>query len=257
MLPPHPSDMLSVASQAALEATLFLKQAFNQDIQDLRVKARDDLSSLADKEAERMIVAQLSKHFPDHNILGEESGLVDKGSDFTWVIDPLDGTTNFIQRIPYFGCSIGLAQHGVPILGVITYPLAGQVILAEQGQGAWLEGRLVRVVERKLEESLVTFDLQAGEKVKGLDVIKKIAPQARGVRWFGAAVITMMELAMGRNQAYIHPSLKDWDACAGAIIIQEAGGVVTNLEGQPWKLGRSDFLASAGPKLHEEILELI
>lgn len=257
MLSPHPSDFLRVATTAAQEASLFLRQAFSQEIQELRTKARDDLSSFADKEAERMIIAQLSAHFPEHNILGEESGLVDKGSPFTWVIDPLDGTTNFIQRIPYFGCSIGLAEYGTPILGVITHPLAGHVIVAERGSGVWLDGKKVTIADRALAQSVVAFDVQSGDTSQALEFMKKIAGEARGIRLFGASVIGMMELAMGRNQVYIHPSLKDWDACAGTIIIQEAGGVVTDFDGQAWKLGRSDFLSAAGPALHAEILKLL
>ncbi|MEK7539673.1 MAG: inositol monophosphatase [Patescibacteria group bacterium] len=251
------SDFLRVACAAAQAASIFLKQAFGKDIQDLKAKALDDLSSFADKEAERMIIAQLTQNFPEHNILGEESGLVDKGSAYTWVIDPLDGTTNFVQGIPYFGCSIGLAKQGVPVLGVITSPLTGNMMVAEKGTGTWLDGEQVRVVERPLEESLVTFDLQAGDKAQGLEFIKKIAVEVRGVRLFGASVVAMMELAMGRNQCYVHPSLKDWDACAGAIIIQEAGGVVTDFDNHPWKLGRADFLASVGSHLHEKFFKLI
>lgn len=251
------SDFLRVALAAAEEASLFLKQAFSQEIQDLRLKARDDLSTFADKEAERIIIAQLTKNFPEHNILAEESGLVDKGSPFTWVIDPLDGTTNFIQHISYFGCSIGLAQQGKPVLGVITYPMTGQIITAEIGKGTWLDGQKIRVAERALRESLVAFDMQAGDKVQGLELMKKIAADARGIRLFGATVVSMMELAMGRNQAYVHRSLKDWDACAGTIIIQEAGGVVTDFDNQPWQLGRPDLIASTGPTAHAEILDFI
>ncbi|MDP3758382.1 MAG: inositol monophosphatase family protein [Candidatus Daviesbacteria bacterium] len=254
-------DFLKIAKQAALEAGKIIQKYSGKD-QYKNVKHEDptDYATEADIEAEKTIVKILTTNFPTHNLVAEEEAKINKKSDFTWVVDPLDGTISFGSGIPYFSVSIGLLEEGVPILGVIYNVSFKQLYWAEKGRGAYLNGKAIRVSKKKsLKESVGVLDF--GHNVKRqykLDLyVNKIITKIGYIYSFGSAVASLGLVAEGIldldvNHAY------PWDFVAGAVIVREAGGKVTDFEGQEpdWTKERLNIIASNG-LLHEQILEAL
>jgi len=228
--------LLNVAVMAARSAgdTLIRKM---RNLEKLKVekKGHNDFVSDADHAAERAVIATVQKHYPEHAFLAEESGVTGE-SDFVWIIDPLDGTTNYLHGFPVFAVSIGLQIKGKLEHAVVYDPLRQELFTASRGQGAQLDGRKIRVSGRdRLEQSLIgtgfPFRQADAEMTPYLEMLRKVVRHTSGVRRPGAAALDLCYVAAGRLDAFWETGLSPWDLAAGALIIREAGGIVSGLDG--------------------------
>jgi myo-inositol-1(or 4)-monophosphatase len=190
----------------------------------------------ADKKAEDVIFEELSKARPGYGFLMEERGLVE-GTDKShrWVVDPLDGTTNFMHGIPHFATSIGLERDGVPVAGVIYNPITDDLFYGEKGKAAFYNDKRLRVSARRgLADAVIATGIPFRGKpgqAQFLVELHKLMPEVAGVRRFGSAALDMAWVAAGRFDAFWERDLKPWDLCAGAVIVREAGGITRDLDG--------------------------
>lgn len=250
---------LEVARLAALQAGELIRRragtAFRVDL-----KGRIDLVTEVDTACEERIRRTLLEAFPDHRILGEEGGQTGGSHPCRWLIDPLDGTTNFAQGYPFYAVSIGLEIAGEMVAGVVHDPTRQETFQAIRGGGAWLNDQSIRVSpSQSLEESLLVtgfpYDLRSGPELH-LDLFRDFVLEARGVRRDGAAALDLCYVACGRFDAYWELGLSPWDMAAGSLIVREAGGELSDFEGRPLRLEGRDLLASNG-RLHPVMLERI
>lgn len=259
----RPMDLkfLKVAKQAALEAGKVIRKYSGKD-QHKNLKHEDptDYATEADIEAEKTIVKILTTNFPTHNLVAEEEAKINKKSDFTWVVDPLDGSISFGSGVPYFSVSIGLLEKGIPVLGVLYNVSFNQLYWAQKGQGAYLNGNNIHVSQKKsLVESVGVLDF--GHNVKRqykLDLyVNKIITKIGYIYSFGSAAAALGMLAEGVLDLDINHAYS-WDFAAGAVIVREAGGKVTDFEGNEpdWTKERLNIVASNG-LIHEQILEAL
>ena len=206
-------------------------QRENLGRKDLQIATKTTLSDMVteiDKKSEQLIVAFLTKHYPDHSILAEESGLTDKASDFLWIIDPLDGTGNYIQGLPIFAISIALQHRGETLLGVVYAPVTDQLFTAIRGQGAYLNGKRIFVsVKTELIDSVLAtgFPCDIAENpVNNIAYFSKIVLKTRAIRRMGAAAYDLACVAAGQFDGYWELNLSTWDVAAGCLIVEEANG---------------------------------
>jgi len=256
---------LEVARQAAKVGGGILAGYFRQGI-EMRTKQDCDFVSDADVESERAIIDVIRSAFPDHAILGEEgqandAAEVDTNAESLWVIDPLDGTTNFAHDIPHFAVSIGFYRHGLPVLGVIFNPVRDDWFHAVRGEGAYANGSRVHVAEHaSLSESLVGvgFYYDRGTMMEAtLASIRDLFQQKiHGIRRFGTASLDLCQVGCGQFGAFFEYELSPWDFAAGRLFVEEAGGRVTNCRGAALPLAKSSVLAS-NEKLHDAVLEIV
>ena len=224
-----------------------------------------DLVTEADLAAERLILQRLKDAFPDDAILGEETGEHGSGRR-RWIFDPLDGTTNFAHRLPVFGVSIALVEGDEVLLGVTCDVTRGRVYWATRGGGAWTQGpeekesRRLRVSQTTvLQEALLATGFPYDKASNPDNNVREFAAflvRCQGVRRAGAATVDLAWLADGRLDGYWEQRLQPWDWAAGALLVQEAGGTVTDYEGQPWRPGVSNMVATNG-HLHQEMLAVL
>ena len=244
--------MANIALRAARAAADFIAQAFDRPIErDIRAKAHNDFVSDVDIAAEEMIKAAILNTFPDHAVWGEEAGEPDKKSDITWIIDPLDGTLNFIQGIPHFSVSIAVQKGNHLEHGVIVDPIRREEFVASRGYGAQLNGRRIRVSNRaKLDECVLGTGIPPGSLGR-LDeymaTLKALTGSCRGIRRAGSAALDLAYVAAGRTDGFWEMGLSKWDIAAGIVLVREAGGFIGDLDGGEsyWQTG--DIVA-ANPK---------
>jgi len=255
-------EALRVAKLAAKRSGKKILPLFGKVLAVREKESPTDLCSEADLLAEKIVYATLSKEFPDFNYFSEEHELVDKDSEYTWVIDPLDGSIPFISGLEYWGISIGLLKGNNPITGVIYVPRKDWLVFAEEGKGAFLNGRPIIVSKNNhYDKAIIGFDLgHRGFRKK--DLLKNIVSQVEKVRYmpsFACATFGQVLVATGVYDAYLHHRAFPWDFCAGAIIVQEAGGKVTDHRGNPLDWTKKDnlFLLASNGLLHEEIIRII
>lgn len=251
------SKEIKVAIRAAKEAGKIAMKCFGRI--SPRIKSDKSLVTEADVEAERKIRSILEKSFPNYSILGEEFGKKEKTSDYLWVIDPIDGTTNFSMNIPLFCISIALTYKLEPTLAVIYIPFTKELFYAIKGKGAYLNGKKIMVSNRTdIRKSFLIFchgyDKESVRKV--INFFSKVKMINEKLRQLGSAGIEFSFVASGKADAFFVPGLKPWDLAAGSLIVEEAGGKVTDLDGNRFNLYTKDILASNG-KIHEKLLKLI
>lgn len=255
------SKFLKVAKQAALEAGKVI-QKYSGKEQDKNVKHEDpvDYATDADLEAEKTIVKLLTSSFPNHSLIAEEEAKVDQKSRFKWVVDALDGSISFGSGIPYFSVSIGLLEEGIPILGVIYNVSFKKLYWAQKGLGAYLNGKVIRVREKKhLKESVGVLDF--GHNIKRqqkLDsYVNKLIPKIGYLYSFGSAGASLGMIGEGILDLYVNHAY-NWDVLGGVVIVREAGGKVTDFEGNEpdWIKERVNVIASNG-LIHDQILEVL
>ena len=249
--------MIETAKKAAREAGKTVIKHFGKiSGSAVRKKARTDFVSFVDEQSEDTIINIIRLKFPDHAILAEESGVLDSDSPYRWIIDPLDGTTNFLKSIPVFAISIALEYNGSLIAGVIFDPIREEIFWAERGRGAFLNEKQIYVSDTpKLSESFLAtgFPFKNKRFLKSyLNVFEKVFTESIGVRRLGSAAIDLAYVASGRFDGFWEIGLKPWDIAAGALIIEEAGGKVTDFWGRPSYLENAYLIASNG-KIHKEI----
>jgi len=256
----HP--MLTIAVRAARRAGSIINRA-SLDAGGLQVKSKraNDFVTEIDRAAEAAIIEVVQKSYPDHGILGEESGASGpEKQEYRWIIDPLDGTTNFIHGFPQYCVSIGVEHRGKLAHGVVYDPLRNELFTASQGRGAFLNDRRIRVSKcQKLQDALVGtgFPFKELDRVDlYLKQLRNLMEKSSGVRRAGAAALDLAYVACGRLDAFWELGLMPWDVAAGALLIQEAGGLVGDLEGDQGFLEKGDVCA-ASPKIFPTFLQAL
>ena len=222
----------------------------------IEYKGEVDLVTVADREAEALITRELGKRWPEHNILGEEGTRTETGSAYRWYVDPLDGTTNFAHGYPVFCVSLGLEKDGELIAGVICDPTRCEVFAAEQGSGTFLNARRVSVSPtRKISESILGTGFPSHKRHQNPNIhfYHQLTLRSHGVRRAGSAALDLCYVACGRYDAFWEFNLNPWDTAAGVLLVQEAGGTVTNFTGGPFSIDSRQVLAS-NTLLHAELL---
>lgn len=210
-------------------------------------ESKKSLLTKVDLKAEKVIIDTIKKKFPDHNIICEESGTKDNNSPYTWIIDPVDGTTNYSQGIPDFCTSIGLQKDDKIVMGAVYAPIRRELFFAEIGKGAYLNNKKINVSKKdKVIDSILGFSLPSlsSVAVNSLHIAADIFPKVRAIRNTGSAAINLCNVACARYDYYFSQSIHPWDAAAGAIILKEAGGKVTGMKGEEWKVGSIGISAS-------------
>jgi myo-inositol-1(or 4)-monophosphatase len=256
------SAVINVMVKAARRAGRSLKRDLGEiDNLQVSLKGPANFVSLADKRAEQMLLEDLTKARPGYGFVGEEGGLREgQDKSHTWIVDPLDGTTNFLHGIPQFAISIGLQREGTMIAGVIYNPANDELYLAERGKGAFLNDQRLRVAgRRKLADSVIACGLPhigRGDFKLSLAELGEIQPKVAGLRRFGAAALDMAFVAAGRLDGFWERNLQAWDMAAGQIIVREAGGIVSGIEGDddPLKTGN---LVCGNEFIHEELVKIL
>ena len=281
-MPNTPSDgFLPAMSSIAREAGALLMHYFHQHLK-IEYKGDADLVTAADRAAEALIRDRIRAQWPDHDVLGEEQGLSDQGSDYRWYVDPLDGTTNFAHGYPVFCVSMGLEYRGSEYRGseyrgsepharnegpparsagriaaVVYDPTRDEIFTAEQGRGARLNGESIQVSKiGALKESLLATGFPSHKRHKNPNIFfyHQITLHSHGVRRAGSAALDLCNVASGRYDGFWEFNLNPWDTAAGVLIVEEAGGKVTRFDGAPFELNSRETVASNG-LLHEALLE--
>jgi len=250
----HKEDFLTPMQDLAREAGVLLMSFFGKV--SIEYKGEVDLVTKADRASEKMIVERIRKQWPEHDLIGEEGSRRETGSDFRWYVDPLDGTTNFAHRYPVFCVSMALEYKGERIAGVVFDPTRDEMFAAEKGSGAQLNGQPTHVSSTpRLKESLVAtgFPSHKRHKNPNINFYHQITLRSHGVRRAGSAALDLCYTACGRFDAYWEFNLNPWDTAAGVLLVEEAGGKVTNFSGGPFEIASREVLAS-NTVLHEEVL---
>ncbi|HXZ13312.1 MAG TPA: inositol monophosphatase family protein [Candidatus Sulfotelmatobacter sp.] len=252
------SQFLEVAVEAAQEAGALLVADFGRP-KNVTYKGEVDLVTESDRRSEALVVGRLRSHFPKHAIVGEEGGGgAADGGQYTWFVDPLDGTTNFAHGYPCFAVSIGLVEEGEPLVGVVYNPVSRELFTAERGDGAYLNNKRIHVSPtEKLAKSLVAtgFPTHKVRTSVNISYYWEFTLRSHGVRRDGAASLDLCSVAAGRFDAFWEFGLKSWDTAAGMLIVREAGGMVSDLAGRPYHPGDADILASNG-RIHAEVQQV-
>ncbi len=254
-------SFLPTMSAIAREAGALLMQHFHQHLK-IEYKGDADLVTAADRASEVLIRERLHQHWPTHDVLGEEQGLSDQGSDYRWYIDPLDGTTNFAHGYPVFCVSMGLehrssGQSAERVAAVVYDPTRDELFSAEQGRGAYLNGDAIHVSKTAtLKESLLAtgFPSQKRHKNPNIYFYHQITLQSHGVRRAGSAALDLCNVAAGRFDGFWEFNLNPWDTAAGVLLVQEAGGKVTRFDGSAFELNSRETVAS-NALIHDALLQ--
>ena len=254
------SEHLNFTKEIAFDAGKILSKHFG-NISSINKKSTSiDLVTNADIESETLIVDSIQKKFPNDSIIAEESDIKESDSDFKWIIDPLDGTTNFVHNLPIFAVSIGLKYKNETVLGVVYNPAADKMFFAKKNKGAYLNDKIISVSSSNtLSDSLIVTGfpyLQDEKWNNSFSIFKDFYSKTQGVRRLGAAALDLCFVAMGRFEVFYEFNLKPWDICAGSIIAEEAGALVTDWDGSKYPESGERIIASNG-HVHKEALKIL
>jgi len=246
--------MLKAAKEAG---KVILKNYGN--VGKLKFKTPKSIVTKTDILSEKTIIKIIRKKYPKHNFLTEESIFIDNKSEYTWIIDPIDGTTNFVANIPYFAVSIALAKNNEILMGVVYNPCTDDMYFAEKGKGSYLNNKKLQVSKKnRLEDCIFGFSLSnktiSGKKT--LNILIKNHGKFRSLRNFGSAALNLCNVADKRFDLYFGLDLKDWDVAAAKLIVEEAGGKVTGINNEKWKINDSTIVAS-NKILHNKFVKLL
>jgi myo-inositol-1(or 4)-monophosphatase len=250
-------DFVIVAEKAARAAGGLLRENIH-GVREIAYKGDINLVSEMDTRSERAVVEALHAAFPEHGIIAEEETTIRTQSGYTWIIDPLDGTTNYAHGYPCFSVSIALEHEGNIIAGVVYDPMRDELFSARSGQGAYLNGKKLRVsgVDTLLKSLLATgfpYDRKVSEK-NNMDYFHRLLMASQEVRRDGSAALDLCYVACGRFDGFWELKLKPWDVAAGSLIVREAGGTVSDLSGGPFDMHAEEILASNG-RIHSRMVE--
>jgi len=253
-------SFLPAMSAIAREAGALLLPYFHQGLK-IEYKGDADLVTAADRASEALIRERISKLFPSHDVLGEEQGLNDQGSDYRWYVDPLDGTTNFAHGYPVFCVSMALEHRAADtetkrVAGVVYDPTRDELFSAEIGKGAHLNGKPIHVSKAAtLKECLLATGFPSHKRHKNPNIhfYHQITLRSHGVRRAGSAALDLCNVASGRFDGFWEFNLNAWDTAAGVLIVEEAGGKVSRYDGSPFEIDSRETLASNG-LVHEALL---
>lgn len=254
------SKELFIAIKAAKAAGKIIKSNYNK-AQQLSFKNGGDRVTNVDVLAEKVILRILKKAFPAHSFYSEEAGKDRKVGDFVWIIDPLDGTTNYSIHNPFFNTAIALVYKNEPIIGVVYNPIQNELFYAEKGKKAYMNEKPIHVSQRKeLQKSVIGFCNGRETTVmikRAIRFYRKLKVQAsNSTRQFGSSALELCYVAAGRIEAFETSDLNAYDVAAGAIIVKEAGGKVTDFRGKPFTVASRDLLASNGV-VHKRLLTIL
>lgn len=261
------NTLLNSAIKYVKNAGDLLIELMNEPIHMKEKINQSDLVTEVDVKIEEYLCGLIREEYPDHWIVSEEDSaqgnnknLSQPSEEYGWIIDPIDGTTNFIHQIPHFAISVGIVKGGFPVCGVVYNPLTKDLYSAQINGGAFLNGRRIQVgTEKEISESLLATGFPAYEWKSNSDVLKRIeniVGKARSVRIVGAASLDLCMVATGQLTGFFHDGLYPWDVAAGIIILQEAGGTVTNREGNEYRLGDQTLVAS-NTRIQEAFVSLL
>lgn len=253
------SEWKSFALDLARKSGALLKEMFSSKHQ-IHYKGDINIVTEADKMSENLIIQEIRRVFPEHGILSEESDAIAGDGKMRWIIDPLDGTTNYAHGYPVFCVSIALEKDGRVILGVIYDPTRDDLFFAERGQGAYLNSEKLSVSTlSNLSQALLAtgfpYDIRES-KNNNLDYFNKMAVRVQAIRRAGAAALDLAYLAAGRFDGFWELKLKPWDTAAGCLMVEEAGGVISDISGNPWNLESPVILASNG-LIHDQMIKVL
>ena len=256
----------NIAIKAARQAGRVLSSRFGR-INKIRAKGDRDLVTDIDLAAERIIKSQIIKSFPQDSILSEENPYEQKSeftpldskhlTGFKWIIDPLDGTHNYIHNIDIFGVSIALAYKDEVVVGIIYMPQTDELYFAQKNKGAYLNGKRISVSKRKIREATLIFDSSIRyQENRMLKDLGKLVDKVFNVRMFGSTVRGLTYIAEGKAEAEVEYNDKLWDFAAGLLLVEEAGGRSTDLSGRRWNIKTRGYIASNG-RIHKKVLRLV
>ncbi|MGC8837389.1 MAG: inositol monophosphatase family protein [Anaerolineae bacterium] len=252
-------EMLALAEEAARQAGEELRRRLSLP-HTVTSKGLRDLVTEADVVAERLILERIRQRFPAHGVVSEESAPdLTFGDGTCWAVDPLDGTSNFARGLPLFSVSVAALQGRQPVVGVIYEPMAHRTFRARRGGGAWLDGAPARVSRVDyLLSAMVALDWgrAQGDRLRLLDQVQRLGPKVGVFRTLGSAALGLAYVAVGWLDAYFHLALGPWDTAAGVLLVEEAGGRVTQADGSPWTPEATSILASNGA-LHDQLLDCL
>ena len=259
---PARSGLITVMDRAARKAAPRLRRDFNEvDALQVSRKGPADFVSNADRQAERTIREILTHARPDWGLLMEEEGATAGADpDHRWIVDPLDGTTNFLHGIPHFAISIAAEERGEVVAGLIYQPLTDESFWAEKGQGAWLQDRRLRVsARRELADSLIATGIPFaghGDQQQFENIAHAVIPEVAGLRRFGSAALDLAWVAAGRYDGYWEAGLQPWDVAAGILLVREAGGFVSDFRGGSQVIERAEIVAG-NDRIHNKLTRLV
>jgi len=244
-------------SEIAREAGALLMRHFRERVL-IEYKGDADLVTIADRQSEALIRERIQAHWPSHDIMGEEQGLADTGSEYRWYVDPLDGTTNFAHGFPVFCVSMALDHKGERVAGVVYDPTRDEMFASQKGSGATLNGKPVHVSRTaRLAESLVATGFPSHKRHKNPNIFfyHQLTLRSHGVRRAGSAALDLCYVACGRFDGFWEFNLNPWDTAAGVLMVQEAGGRISDFKGGNFQLSSRETLASNGLIQEERISE--
>ena len=248
-----------LAIKVAKAAGEELKKLFYSRRVKTVAKSKHEIVTTADLLAEKIIIKEIKKTFPNHKILSEESGLTENTSDYLWIVDPLDGTTNFFMHNPIFSVAIALLYKKETILAVTYAPIIDELYVAEKGKGVTVNNKKIKAATRnKLSESYLTFcHGNKDENInKAISIYKTLKKEGRDFRQLGSAAIELAYVARGITDCILIPGALSWDVAGGILMVREAGGKVTDFKNKKWTLDSKDMLASNG-KIHNQLLKRV
>jgi myo-inositol-1(or 4)-monophosphatase len=248
---------LEIAIDIAREAGKVLREEMERP-PTIAYKGDFDLVTQADHRSEQVIVARLQQHFPGHTVAAEEGTGKNSGSEYVWHVDPLDGTTNFAHAYPCFCVSMALARNNELLLGVIYNPIHEELFAAARGGGATLNGKRISCSKiGALKNSLLCTGFPNHNRAANpnFHYYWDFTLRSHGVRRDGSAALDLAYVAMGRFDSFWEFGLNPWDVAAGIVLVQEAGGIISDMQGQPYTLGGPSILASNG-RIHEEMVSV-
>lgn len=254
MTPAKP-QFVPAMSEIAKEAGALLMDFYRKRVK-IEYKGDADLVTVADRASEKLILERIRAHWPDHDVVGEEGARIESGADYRWYIDPLDGTTNFAHGFPVFCVSLGLTYRGRRHAGVLYDPTRDELFTAESGGGAFLNGQKIEVSKTpRLAEALVATGFPSHKRHKNPNIhfYHVVTLRSHGVRRAGSAALDLACVACGRFDGFWEFNLNAWDTCAGILIVEEAGGKVTGMQGEQVEVTDRNVVASNG-LIHDEIL---
>ena len=251
---------LLISKKAAKEAGKFLKKEFNLWKRGSEKKKKhNETVTWCDKKAEQIIFKHIKKAFPKYNILSEESGLKNKSSEYSWIVDPLDGTNNFTVHNPLFTTSIALLHKNEVVIGIIYVPMIDEMYYVVKNKGAYKNNKKIKVSAiKKIKDSYITYCHGLGIKdhKKAFQIYENFHIKARGCRHLGSTTLELAMVANGYTEALIIPSTKLWDIAAGILLIQEAGGNIIDFKGNDWNIKSKSLIATNG-NIDKNILNYI
>jgi myo-inositol-1(or 4)-monophosphatase len=251
--------MKELIESLARKAGDTLMEYFRQDWALLKERSTaKEAATKYDKEVDSLIIGEIKRHYPRHSLLTEESGFLQDNPDWLWIVDSLDGTGNFADFNPFFSVCIALMNKNKLLLGAVYAPAIDEFYFAEKGKGAYLNGVKIQVSDvSDLGQSYILY-CEGGDKDRGRtgELLQKVYPRVTDIRKLGSAGLETAWVAAGKGEAYFTTRIEPWDVAPGVLLIQEAGGKVSDFQGNPWKPQTGDLLFS-NKKLHERILSLI